>query len=105
MLAARKRATAPRGKGDLALIRLMYDLRLRRGEVVTLDLADVDLNAGTVTVVCKGKSERMPVSTSPAITTPAPPTPTTAPPRISAARSSIRSRSDRAAARHHGVVW
>jgi hypothetical protein len=70
-----------------------------------LDLADVDLEAGTVAVVGKGKSERMPVSTSPAIPTPAPPTSTTAPSRRSAARSSIRSRTDRAAARHPDVVW
>jgi integrase len=102
---ARRRATTPKWERDLALIRLMHDLGLRRGEVVTLDLADVDLDAGTVAVVGKGKSERMPVSTSPAIPTPAPPTSTTAPSRRSAARSSIRSRTDRAAARHPDVVW
>jgi integrase/recombinase XerC len=65
LAAAKKRATTPKGKRDLALIRLMHDLGLRRGEVVTLDLADVDLDAGTVAVVGKGKSERRPVSTGP----------------------------------------
>lgn len=60
--AARTQATTPKGKRDLALIRLMHDLGLRRGEVVTLDLADVDLEAGTVAVVGKGKSERVPVT-------------------------------------------
>jgi hypothetical protein len=96
LAAARKRATMPRGKRDLAL---------RRGEVVMPELADVDLDAWTVAVVGKGKPERMPVNTSPAIPTPAPQTPTTAPPKRSAARSSSRPRSDRAAARHPGVVW
>src|SRR3954470_9513971 len=59
---ARKRATTPKGKRDLALIRLMHDLGLRRGEVVTLDLVDVDLEARTVAVIGKGKSERVPVT-------------------------------------------
>ena len=46
LAAARKRATTPKGKRDLALVRLMHDLGLRRGEVVALDLADLDLEAG-----------------------------------------------------------
>ena len=58
LAAARKRATTPKGKRDLALVRLMHDLGLRRGEVVALDLADLDLEAGTVAVVGKGKSEK-----------------------------------------------
>jgi len=41
---------------DLALIRLLHDLGLRRGEVVALDLADVDLERGTVTIIGKGKT-------------------------------------------------
>ena len=55
---ARKKATTPKGRRDLALVRLMHDLGLRRGEVVALDLAEVDLEAGTVAVVGKGKSEK-----------------------------------------------
>ena len=62
LAAARERATTPKGKRDLALVRLMHDLGLRRGEVVTLDLADVELEAGTVAIVGKGKSERVPVT-------------------------------------------
>jgi integrase/recombinase XerC len=63
MLAQAKEGSAtPKGKRDLALIRLLHDLGLRRGEVVTLDLADVDLEAGTVAVVGKGKSEKVPVT-------------------------------------------
>jgi integrase/recombinase XerC len=58
LAAARKRATTPQGKRDLALVRLMHDLGLRRGEVVSLDLADLDLEAGTVAIIGKGKSEK-----------------------------------------------
>ena len=42
---------------DLAIIRLLHDLGLRRGELVALDLADVDLETGTVAVVGKGRTE------------------------------------------------
>lgn len=42
---------------DLALVRLLHDLGLRRGEVVALDLADVDLAEGTVAVVGKGHTD------------------------------------------------
>ena len=51
-------ASTPKGKRDLALVRLMHDLGLRRGEVVALDLADVDLAANALAVVGKGKSEK-----------------------------------------------
>lgn len=54
-LASRTDAKAVR---DLALVRLLYDLGLRRGEAVSLDLADVDLAAGTVSVIGKGRTER-----------------------------------------------
>jgi integrase len=40
----------------------MHDLGLRRGEVVALDLADLDFDAGTVAIVGKGKSEKMNVT-------------------------------------------
>jgi integrase len=36
---------------DLAIIRLLHDLGLRLGELVALDVADVDLDAGTVAVI------------------------------------------------------
>jgi integrase/recombinase XerC len=58
LAAARKRATTPKGKRDLALVRLMHDLGLRRAEVVALDLTDLDLEAGIVAIVGKGKSEK-----------------------------------------------
>lgn len=58
LLAEARKTTTPKGKRDLALIRLMHDLGLRRGEVVALDLADLDLEDGKVAIVGKGKSEK-----------------------------------------------
>lgn len=56
---------------DRALLRLLYDLALRRGEVVGLDLADVDLDGGTVAIVGKGSREKerrtLPMPTSNAL--------------------------------------
>ncbi len=43
---------------DRAVIRLAYDLGLRRAEITRLDLADVDLAAGVVWVLGKGRSEK-----------------------------------------------
>jgi integrase/recombinase XerC len=63
--AAQEKATSPKGQRDLALLRLMHDLGLRRGEVVALDRADLDLEAGTVAVVGKGKSEKVPLTLNP----------------------------------------
>ncbi|MFC2171386.1 tyrosine-type recombinase/integrase [Acidobacteriota bacterium] len=42
---------------DLAIIRLLYDLALRRGEVAALDIEDLDLEEGTLSVIAKGKTE------------------------------------------------
>jgi integrase/recombinase XerC len=57
MLAACNRKTE-KGRRDYALLRLMFDRGLRRGEVIGLDLDHVDLDAGTVAVQAKGKLER-----------------------------------------------
>jgi len=48
-----------KAKRDRAAVRLLYDLALRRGEVVALDLEDVDLEAGKVAVLRKGKREKV----------------------------------------------
>ena len=48
----------PKGLRDLAAVRLLHDLGLRRGEVVSLDLEHVDLDAGTVSVLGKGRNQR-----------------------------------------------
>ena len=60
--AARAASTTPKGRRDLALIRLMHDLALRRAESVALDLADVDLIRGVVMVVGKGKTQKVPIT-------------------------------------------
>jgi integrase/recombinase XerC len=51
-------ATTDQGKRDVALLHLMHDSCLRRGECVNLDLVDVDLERGQVAIVGKGKTER-----------------------------------------------
>jgi len=43
---------------DRAALRLLFDLALRRGEVVSLDVEDLDLEAGTVEVLGKGRLEK-----------------------------------------------
>lgn len=48
---------SPAAVRDRAIIRLAYNLGLRRGSISTLDLSDVDLAAGTITVWLKGKAE------------------------------------------------
>ncbi len=49
---------SPKGLRDLALLRLLHDNALRRGEVVGIDVGDVDLDGSRVAVVGKGKGER-----------------------------------------------
>ena len=43
---------------DRAIVRLLFDLALRRGELVGLDLEHLDLVAGTVAVLSRGNGER-----------------------------------------------
>jgi integrase/recombinase XerC len=61
---ARRRAVAwgARGQRDLAILRLLHDLGLRRAEVVALDVADVDLLRAQVQVRGKGKLQDAPLS-------------------------------------------
>jgi integrase len=59
---AKERSTTPQGKRDLTSIRLLHEQGLRRGEVVMLDLADVDPQARTGSVIGMGKSGRVPVT-------------------------------------------
>jgi integrase/recombinase XerC len=47
---------------DVALIHVLHDIALRRGEVCGLDRADLDLVTGRLTVVGKGQTEPAPVS-------------------------------------------
>jgi len=48
-----------KGLRDRVIVRLLYDLALRRAEVVRLDVEDVDLAAGTVAVLGKGRREKL----------------------------------------------
>jgi integrase/recombinase XerC len=50
--------TDPKGVRDYAILRLLHDLALRRAEVARLDIADVDLEAGVLLVLGKGKREK-----------------------------------------------
>lgn len=52
------RRSTPKAKRDLALVRLLHDRGLRRGEAVGLDLEDVNLEAGTVRILGKGRTEK-----------------------------------------------
>jgi len=47
---------------DRALIRLLFERALRRGEVASLDVAHLDLDAGTVSVLGKGQTDREPLT-------------------------------------------
>ncbi len=47
-----------KGTRDFALLRILFDLGLRRGEVHSLDLEHVDLEAGTVSILGKGRLQR-----------------------------------------------
>jgi integrase/recombinase XerC len=45
----------PKARRDLAILRLLYDLGLRRAETVSIDLADINLESGELWVKGKGR--------------------------------------------------
>ncbi len=55
---AKEARTNPKAIRDIAILRLLYDLALRRGEVVSLDLEDIDLEGRKIKVKGKGKAEK-----------------------------------------------
>lgn len=59
ILAALAERRDPKAARDTALVRCLYDLGLRRAEVVSLDLAHLDLAGGRVSVLRKGKRDRV----------------------------------------------
>jgi integrase/recombinase XerC len=65
MLRQLAKRTDAKGIRDRAIIRLLFDRGLRRGEVVSLDLEHLDLDAATVSVMGKGKREREPLTLAP----------------------------------------
>jgi len=51
---------------DVAIIRLMFDLGLRRGEIASLDMDHVELARSRILVLGKGRLERVPMALPPA---------------------------------------
>jgi integrase/recombinase XerC len=58
ILAAASVQLGAKGLRDVALLRLMHDLGLRRGEIVQLDLADVDLLGDRLSILGKARSQK-----------------------------------------------
>lgn len=59
ILAALAERNGPKATRDAALVRCLYDLGLRRAEVVSLDLSHLDLAGSRVSVLRKGKRDRV----------------------------------------------
>jgi len=55
-----------KGKRDRAILRLLFVLALRRGEVCSLDVEHVDLARGTLAILGKGRSDRELLTLAPA---------------------------------------
>lgn len=64
--AAGRAGDTPKARRDRAIVRLLHDRGLRRGEVVGLDLADVDLAEGTAEVLGKGRAQTERLTIGPA---------------------------------------
>lgn len=58
MLAALKKRGGPKAIRDIAIVRLLFDCALRRGELVTLDVEHLLSDENTILVVRKGRRER-----------------------------------------------
>lgn len=56
--AAYQAMLAAAGARDRAMLRLLHDLALRRGEVIGLDLDHLDLRRGRISILGKGRNER-----------------------------------------------
>jgi len=59
MLGALRGRQDSKGARDRAMLHLLFDLGLRRAEVVSLDLEHLDLSGGSVSVMGKGRRERV----------------------------------------------
>ena len=62
MLEAAGAQPGPKGLRDVALLRLLHDLGLRRSEAVRLDTDDVDLQRNRILIPGRGRSPKQPVS-------------------------------------------
>ena len=57
----------PKSIRDLSILRLLFGMALRRGEVVSLDLAHLDLQEGRLSVMGKGRTQRESLSIPPKV--------------------------------------
>ena len=62
MLDAAGAQPGPKGRRDVALLRLLHDLGLRRSEAVRLDVKDVDLPRNRIVIPGRGRAPRELVS-------------------------------------------
>src|SRR5215213_4466764 len=62
LLEAAGAQSGPKGLRDVALLRLLHDLGLRRSEAVRLDTDDVDLPGNRILIPGRGRSPKQPVS-------------------------------------------
>lgn len=51
-----------KAKRDVAIVRMLFDMGLRRGELASLDIEHLDLDGRKVSIMGKGKRERIPVT-------------------------------------------
>jgi integrase/recombinase XerC len=54
---AAKHKSPAKAARDVAIVRVLFDLALRRGEIAALNLADLDMRAGRLSVIGKGRRE------------------------------------------------
>jgi len=62
---AAKHSSPAKAARDVAIIRVLFDLALRRGEVAALDLKDLDIRAGQLWVMGKGRREKEAITLPP----------------------------------------
>jgi integrase/recombinase XerC len=66
MLASARLANSAKAARDVAIIRLIFDLALRRAEVAKLDLSDLDPQGQRIWILGKGRTQKEPRSCPPA---------------------------------------
>jgi integrase/recombinase XerC len=64
-VATKAAAETSKGKRDLAIIRLLHDNGLRRAEVASLELSDIDTDKARVFIVGKGRAAKTPMKLNP----------------------------------------
>src|SRR5262249_60919506 len=62
---AAKHSAPAKAARDVAIVRVLFDLALRRGEVAALDLKDLDIRSGQLWVMGKGRREKEPITLPP----------------------------------------